>query len=270
MDLPTLTLDNALFGTALIASLGIAYVALELYVAREHLLKEFFDWRLIRTRYYLLLDRPVLGFLFDLLGSRWFPGFVLAHGAAAMLFPWVFLYSRALAAVLAAFVLIVHCLTNVRLLIGRDGADQMQTIVWAGLFLACLPVTDWARSAAGAFIAAQLVLSYLIAGIAKAASPVWRQGSAVALITRMATYCPRGLAARLSKPLASRLLSWATIVFEIGSPALLVAGRPGALVLVACGTAFHTGIALAMGLTTFVFAFMASFPLLYHFAGLLR
>jgi hypothetical protein len=271
VQLPTLTLDGALFATGLIAGLGIAYGSVELYVSRVQLLEQFFDWRLIRTRYYLLIDRPVLSFVFDLfLGGRAFLWLVVAHGAAALLFPWVFTQSRPAAAVLAGFVLFVHGLTNVRFLIGRDGADQMQTIVWAGLFLACLPVADWARSAAGGLIAGQLVLSYLISGLAKAMSPVWRSGSAIALITRMATYCPHGVAAQLTRPLVSRLISWSTIAFEVGSPALLLGGPPGALVLITMGGLFHIGIAIAMGLTTFVFAFVSTFPLLYHFAGMLR
>jgi hypothetical protein len=43
---------------------------------------------------------------------------------------------------------------------------------------------------------------------------------------------------------------------------LLFAGHPGIALFVAAGVAFHVGIAVTMGLTTFVFAFLAAYPVL--------
>jgi len=268
MALPALGLDEAVRLTGLIAAIGIAYDAVELYLARRELLERFFEWRVIRSRYYILIGRPFLSLVFDILfAGRLFVWAMVAHGVAALLFPIVFPYSRAAGALLAGLVLCVHCLSNVRLLIGRDGADQMQTIVWAGLFFYCLPLTPTAQIVSVAFIGVQLVLSYLISGIAKVISPVWRDGSAIGLITRMATYCSPGLSRVLGRRVVSRCVSWATMLFEIWSPFLLLAGRPGAMAMIVMGTAFHVGIAVAMGLTTFVFAFLATFPILYYFAG---
>ena len=70
-----------------------------------------------------------------------------------------------------------------------------------------------------------------------------------------------------SKTRIDATLCWATIVFEVGGPFLLLAGRPGAVALIVMGTAFHVGVALAMGLTIFIFAFLATFPVVYYFAG---
>jgi hypothetical protein len=268
MTLPAPSLDGAVRLSAAIASVGIAYDAIEFYVGRREILDRFFDWRVIRSRYYILIDRPVLSFIFDLFfAGPQFLALVIAHGVAALMFPIVVVYSRPAAAALAGFVLVVHSLSNVRLLIGRDGADQMQTVLWTGLFFYCLPLTETARTISVAFIGAQLILSYLISGTAKAISPEWRSGSAIHLITRMATYCPPGLSRVLRRPVVSFSLCWLTILFELGSPLLLFAGRPGAYAMAAFGVAFHVGIAIAMGLTTFVFAFVAGFPILCHFAG---
>jgi len=267
MDLPALDRDAAVVLTACIAAIGITFDAAEFYVARRDVLSRFYDWSIVRSRYYLLINRPVLTLLFDAAcSSRVFIAAVIAHGVAALLFPFAFVYNTTLAAALAAFVLGVHCLTNVRIMVGRDGADQMQNVVWAGLFAYCLPLTDVARTVALGFIAAQLVLSYWTSGIAKLSSPVWREGSAIHLITRMATYCSPRLAHACGRRPVSLVMSWLTMVFEIGAPFLLFGGRPGALAFIALGTLFHTGIAVTMGLTTFVFAFVASFPLLYYFS----
>src|SRR5688572_12652749 len=102
MALPALGLDAAVRLTALIAAIGIAYDALELYLARRELLERFFDWRVIRSRYYILIGRPVLSLVFDVLfAGRLFVWAMVAHGVAALLFPIVFPYSRPAAALLA-------------------------------------------------------------------------------------------------------------------------------------------------------------------------
>ena len=267
MDLPYLSLHGAVFLTATIASIGIAYDALEFYQARNEVLEQFYDWRIVRSRYYILIGRPVLSFLFDLTcARRVFMAAVITHGVAALLFPIVFLFNISLAALLAVFVLGVHCLTNIRVMVGRDGADQMQNIIWASLFAYCLPINEIARTVAIAFIPAQLILSYLTSGVAKLISQVWRNGSAVYLITRMESYCSLGVAQVCGKRRVSILFSWLTMSFEVCSPFLLLAGRPGVAVFIVTGTLFHLGIAITMGLTTFVFAFLATFPILYSFA----
>lgn len=267
MDLPYLSLNGAVFLTATIASIGIAYDALEFYQARNAVLEQFYDWRIVRSRYYILIGRPALAFMFDLAcAPRVFLAAVIAHGVAALLFPIAFLFSTSIAALVAGFVLIVHCLTNIRVMVGRGGADQMQNIIWASLFAFCLPINDLARTIAIAFIPAQLILSYWTSGIAKLVSQVWRNGSAVYLISRMESYCSVGLAQVCGKRRVSILLSWLTMWFEVCSPFLLLGGRPGVLAFIAGGTLFHLGIAITMGLTTFVFAFVATFPILYSFA----
>jgi hypothetical protein len=248
-----------------IAAIGIVYDTVEFLLGRQEILERFFDVRIVRSRYYILINRPLRGLVFDLLSSRRvFLTVVALHGVAAALFPLVVLYSHGLAAGLAAVVLAVHCLANVRLCVGRDGADQMQNIVWAALLGYCLPITETGRLMCLAFVPAQLILSYWTSGIAKVISPVWRQGSAVHLITRMETYCSPGVAAACGRPWVSKAFSWLTIAFEVGAPFLLIFGWPGALTFIVCATLFHVGIALTMGLTTFVFAFGAALPIVYY------
>lgn len=258
-------MNNAVFIASLIASMGIAYDALEFYQARGEVLEKFYNWRVVRSRYYILINRPFLSFAFDLMFARQtFIALVVAHGAAAIAFPVVFWYSPPLASVLAAFVLTIHCLTNIRLMVGRDGADQMQNILWGGFLAYCLPLNESVKLVAVGFIVAQLVLSYLVSGVAKAASPVWRRGTAVTLVMRMATYCPPAAAAFFRKPAVSFAICWFTILFELLSPGLLFFGHDGAIVFIVMGTLFHLGIAIGMGLTTFLFAFLATYPLVYE------
>jgi hypothetical protein len=268
MDWPNLDLLQAVRLCAIIAAIGIVYNAVELSLHRQEILEKFYNWRIVRSRYYILIGRPALGWLFDIsLTGNQFIYAVAMQAVAAVLFPIAVSFNLWIAAMLAGYVLGVHLLIHIRMLVGMDGSDQMQTVIWASLFMYCLPLNETARTTAALFIAAQLVLSYLVSGLAKLGSPVWRGGFAIAQITRTATYCTADLAKVLARPAISASLCWATILFEVGSPFLLLGGRAGAVALIVMGTGFHVGIALAMGLTTFIFAFLATFPLVYYFAG---
>ncbi len=47
---------------------------------------------------------------------------------------------------------------------------------------------------------------------------------------------------------------------------LILAGTPGALVIIAGALAFHIGVALIMGLNTFFWAFASAYPALLFLA----
>jgi hypothetical protein len=271
--MPTLPHLQALDAVRLcgaIAAVGILYNSLEFLIGGRDLLERFYDWRIVRSRYYILIGRPVLGWLFDAtLSGRQFVALTAVQAIAALLFPIAVGWSLGTGALLAFIVLAGQCVTHLRLLIGMDGSDQMQTVIWATLFLYCLPLTPTARIVVLGFIGAQLLLSYLVSGWAKASSPVWRSGVAVGLITRTATYCTPTLSGVFTRPRMSFIASWGTILFEVGAPFLLLFGRPGFAVFAMAGLLFHIGIAVVMGLTTFVFAFGAALPVVYHFANYL-
>jgi hypothetical protein len=260
---PSLDLLTGMRLAAVIAAIGIVWDTAELLV-HDDTLSRFFQWPVVRSRYYILLRHKGLGALFDvMLTGRTFVVVVVAHAVAAIAFAVLLPIGRPWVALLAFVVLAGHCAIHLRLLVGMDGADQMQSIVWAGLAIFALDLGPIANWAAAIFIVAQLLLSYLVAGIAKLVSPAWRSGTAIALITRANTYSSPGVSAALRPRPVSSVFSWATMGFELGAPLLLFGGEPGLAAFVAAGVAFHVGIAVAMGLTTFVFAFLAAYPVLY-------
>src|SRR5262245_29798327 len=69
MDLPTLTIERTVQISATIAAVGAVYDSLEFFSEKREVLERFFDWRLIKSRYYLLIGRPVLTLLFDIFFS---------------------------------------------------------------------------------------------------------------------------------------------------------------------------------------------------------
>lgn len=144
---------------------------------------------------------------------------------------------------------------------GNDGSDQMTVVVLAGLFIATLPLDPRARMAGYWLIAAQSALSYFVAGVSKAVSPVWRNGSAAVLIFRTATYGQFRFARLCAQHLwISRSVCWGAIAFEVGFPVALIGPAPVLATVLAIGAVFHVGNAAMMGLNVFTWAFVATYP----------
>jgi hypothetical protein len=148
-----------------------------------------------------------------------------------------------------------------RRIVGGDGAEQMTDIVLISAALAVLPVPGDARiTLAVIFIAAQALLSYFTAGIAKLISPIWRSGDALPAI--LGTY-NHGLASvshiMESRPAIAFVLGWSVIVFEILFPLILIAPPSVAIVVLGAGVTLHAGCAVLMGLNSFMWAFPATY-----------
>ncbi|MFE9370407.1 hypothetical protein ACFYM2_11610 [Streptomyces sp. NPDC006711] len=150
---------------------------------------------------------------------------------------------------------------------GTDGADQM-----AALCLLTAAATLVVGGTVGrlflGFLAAQLLLSYLIAGVAKLVSRTWRDGSCLAQILSTDAYGSPGIAAILrARPLVAALLGWGVMVLEVTFWVTLFLPAQPRWGLLAAGAALHIGIAFTMGLSTFVFAFVGAYPALLFTAA---
>src|ERR1700754_4213072 len=137
----------------------------------------------------------------------------------------------------------------------------MSDIVLIAAALALLPVPGDTRIIlAVIFIAAQAVLSYFTAGVAKLISPIWRRGEAMPAI--LGTYI-HGLAP-VSRVMASRpalgfVLGWTVILFEVSFPVVLIAPESVAVAILGVGLTFHLVSAVLMGLNSFVWPFPATY-----------
>ncbi|MGW2597948.1 hypothetical protein [Streptomyces klenkii] len=183
----------------------------------------------------------------------------LTAGVAA---PFAALTPGSGAAVVAWLLLAAALLSLHRGGYGTDGADQM-----SALAVLCAAVTLSVGGTIGRlfllFLACQLLLSYLIAGAAKLVSPVWRDGSCLAQILSTHSYRSPRLASLLrSRPRMGLLLSWGVMVLEVTFWCAVFLPSGPMWAFLAAGVALHLGIALTMGLHTFVFAFLSAYPAL--------
>lgn len=147
----------------------------------------------------------------------------------------------------------------------NGGSDRMRLLVLLCLWASHVgPAPTWPRVALG-YLAAQVVLSYAMAGWVKLVNPAWRRGDALRDVLAFSVYpVSEGIRAWAGAPRALTVLSWATIGFEVLFPVALI--HPAALgVALAVAFAFHLGNALVFGLNRFVWIWTAGYPVLLWF-----
>lgn len=155
---------------------------------------------------------------------------------------------------------------------GDDGSDQMSTIVLVTLLLTVGPhSTPFLAGAGLVFIAAQACLSYAAAGLAKLVSPTWRSGEAIYRIFNTATYGMEPVARFLEhRRWLNVALCWSVILIESLFPLCLLLPAPWSWLFLAWGFAFHLQCAAIMGLNSFLWAFVATYPAILYTSGLAR
>jgi hypothetical protein len=156
--------------------------------------------------------------------------------------------------------------------IGGSGAEQLTFIVLVTFGLVIFAGgTEAARHIGDAFIAAQVILAYFASGVAKAVSPIWRNGQAMTRILSTEGYGTPSLAKLLAgHPKLDRLLCWSVICWEILFPLVLIVPRPLIIALLSVGVFFHLSCAIVMGLNRFIWAFCGCYPAVWATALLLR
>jgi len=152
----------------------------------------------------------------------------------------------------------------------NGGSDMMTFVVGLPLAVqAVLPEHPAISGLAIAAIATQLLLSYLLAGVAKLREPMWRDGSALAILVNREHYqVPPWFRLFATKPAVSRLLSHAMLAFECAAP-LALFNRSVCYGYLALAFCFHLGNAVTLGLNRFVWAWLAAFPCLPALAAML-
>lgn len=146
----------------------------------------------------------------------------------------------------------------------NGGADKMVLLALTCLVAAhYLPNGDIAL----AYLAVQLVLSYVVSGWVKLKNPDWRSGRALAEVFALSAYPQSEHLRALGTNLAlMRAGSWAVIGFELAFPLALLTA-PALYAALALAAVFHAVNAVLFGLNRFLWAWVAVFPALTWFQG---
>ncbi|WP_269855538.1 hypothetical protein [Streptomyces sp. RPT161] len=247
--------------TEVLAAAGVLLCSLE-YLARPQMLADtsLSSWPVLRLR----RPRFATGALGAALSRTVSYPRVLAvlavrAAAAASLIPTE-LHGAVHTALLATIVVSTAAL-NLRGLSGGEGADQVMRITFCVLLLTAVHPTTATIRLALWFLALQACLAYLVSGIYKLTSPVWRDGTGLACVLRTRRYGHWRLGATLTAhPALARTASLGVSLLETAFPLVLIAPASWLPVFLGAGLLFHLGCAAITGLNCFVWAFTALYP----------
>ncbi len=111
-------------------------------------------------------------------------------------------------------------------------------------------------------VIAQLGLLYASTGLYKTMGQLWQNGTALYYILRVDEFSwPAAAALVYQSPYLVVLGTYGTVLFEIMFLPMLLT-RWTRYLIIAAGVMFHTGIALFMGLVTFAWSMLSTYPLL--------
>jgi hypothetical protein len=143
-----------------------------------------------------------------------------------------------------------------------DGADEMTLLCLVALsFGAAIGKPAYAAL----FIACEACFAYFIAGIYKAASPYWKQGRALLLVTRTQLFGQQRVAGLLQSN--RTITSGFELAFVLWESVFLIVlfVKPGLMMgMLLVGIVFHVACAWVMGLNTFLWAFAATYPCIVY------
>jgi hypothetical protein len=165
-------------------------------------------------------------------------------------------------------ILLVHLLSCLRHKGGLDGAQQMQTIIFASLLLFYLSSDPLAKTDCLLFIGLQVLLAYLTAGVVKVKSSVWRSGTALGNILQRTRFRNEKVSHIVRKhPFLTKVVCWSVFTGECLFPLLVLAGTQSCLLVLVAGILFHLIIALVWGLNSFFWSFVAAYPAVLFLAN---
>ncbi len=238
-------------------ALAAAVAALELLVAR-HALGDagVFAWPVLR-RELAGAPHPVRVLADRVLSYRGTLGLLALQLGAALTLPWIDHPAPAWLVVATSLAISIRFRGSY-----NGGSDAMLIIVALAVALArTAPGLPLARAGL-AYAAAQLVLSYVVSGVAKLADPAWRDGRALPILVRLPHYrVPAWAAALLGRASIARAAAWGMLAFECGFP-LALAHPMACAILLAVGAAFHLANAVVFGLDRFLWTWLAAYPAL--------
>lgn len=106
---------------------------------------------------------------------------------------------------------------------------------------------------------AQVCVVYFVAGTAKLQGAAWQNGTALYYALSTDKFTIDGLMdPLLDSPLLLTVLAYATVVFQVGFPFMVLLNRYSRLVALVVAMGFHVGIGTVMGLTSFAFFMIAA------------
>lgn len=244
--------------------IGLLIVSFEyLAIHKEFKPNGVYSWKVFRSRHNFINNKLFHKFDFLFGYTAFIVSQLLIIGCCVML---PFAQDHLFKAILIAIICLISLMISFRNIVGADGSDQLFSIILLTLFISYLINDPFIYKVGLIFIAAQVILSYVVAGIAKGISQKWRSGQAITMIMNTKTYGHEKIATMLSS--SSRafniFLCWNIIVVECLFFAVIFLPYPWFIPFLIWGFLFHLYNAVVMGLNNFFWAFLAAYPSIFY------
>lgn len=152
----------------------------------------------------------------------------------------------------------------------NDGSDQMGSIAVLACTLAEISGTQAGKCIGLTFIAFQASLAYGTSGFLKAGAKGWRNGTFIMDILRTSSYGNKHVLDFLrNKLVLATLLGCGVAYGDCGLSVAMVLPPLLCITVLFLGVVLHVGIAFVLGLNTFLWSFVATYPALLWISSLI-
>ena len=263
--IPLLDQREAVAAVAKLAAVSVLVSSTEYLVRPRHLRDDgLMSWTVASVREQWLVTSPI-GLMLQIALS--YPRVLVMIVIRAMLALIVVLGPASLTSnpLILGLLALTSMLLMLRNIYGQDGADHMLTIVYVSLTLGAVVATPAAQTACLWFIALQGCLSYATAGIAKVTAARWRDGTYLVRIMGNQCYGNPVVCDYLNpRPQLARWFARFIIVWESAFPMVLLLPSEVAAAILITGALFHLSNAFVMGLNTFFWSFISTYPAILY------
>jgi hypothetical protein len=154
-----------------------------------------------------------------------------------------------------------YLLLGYRGMLGNNGADSMTRVVFTSATIYFLCSTPIILNMCLIFVTLQLIIAYATPGIIRLLEPKWHNGEYLHNVLRLHSFSNISVWNFISKYPGSKVfLSWMLIIFEFGFLFSIFLPLPLLLSFLLFGMIFHILNAVIMGLNTFVWTFIGTYP----------
>ena len=256
----------------LILSIGLSIAALEdLKAWSVFHSKGLLSWKVSRLSSKWLAKGPLSKVLDILLDDKGFKTTIfLRIGGSGLLFLLALI--NLIFPFLLGALLFLNVLIAIRSPYSLDGAYQMNLILLFALSIgAAFGIESQVSILCLWFVVAELIVAYFISGITKLFSPIWRKPYALNVIFSTRTYGHGGFYQLIQKSdVVAIVASWSVFLFEALFFTVFFFPSQYAGVFLIIGASFHFFNAFFMGLNSFFFAFLATYPALLYCVNMIH
>lgn len=241
-----------------ISSVGIIISGIEwIYLSKSFKDQELFSWKVRKTRNKNLLGKKIFNVIYTYPNILFL---ILCQVLCAILLLF-FINDNAIKIACCIIISVISITLSLRSYVGYTGADQVMKLTFTASTLCFISNTNFALSLGLTFISVQLIIAYATPGLLRLFEKEWKNGNDLLLICRLHTYGQAAVWRFLeTNKKFSKLISWSIMCFECCAPLVIFLPVKYVILYLVFGVFFHTGNAIVMGLNTFPWAFIGTYP----------